>query len=418
MSLLRIFQPPADLSKTERRNYRNLQIDAIGVGLASAITPFLPVFLTHLNASSFQVGLLTSMPALAGLILSIPLGRFLQRQNKTIKWFTISRLAVIVCYALAVLAVLFLPEKLISIAVLATWALASIPQTMVNIAVTLVINEVAGPSHRFQLLTLRWTVMGVSTSLCVLGIGQLLDFVSFPLNYQIMFIVLVVGALVSCLNSLQITLSVRTPAPLSYENKPFKDQLIEYKNLILKEKPYLSFIFKRFIFLTGTALATPLIPLYLVKVVHASDGWISIINMVQTAVVVFGYFAWSRLSRRRGSHKVLLWTSLGVSLYTLAMALTRSTWLITFYAGLCGIFQSGVDLVFFDELMRLVPPEYSAIFVSISQSVQYLSSVFAPVVGTTIGDSFGLGVGLIIAAAIRFMGFALFLFPIKKAKTA
>lgn len=395
-----------------------MQIDAIGVGLANAAAPFLPVFLTHLNATSFQVGLLSSMPAATGLLLSIPLGRFLQHQPNIVRWFSIARLSVIACYALTGFASFFLPDQAVVIAILAIWALATIPQTIVAITFSVVMNAVAGPSGRFELMTRRWSVMGITTTICVLGNGQLLDRVVFPLNYQIMFIVLSLGGLISYYFSSHISIPFSIPTGLTYGKRALKSQVIEYKNLILSEKPYLSFIIKRFIFLTGTALAAPLIPLYLVKVVHATDGWISIINTVQTAVLVLGYFFWTRQSRKHGPSNVLIWTSLGVALYPLAMSLSQSTWQISAFAAMAGIFQAGLDLVFFDELMRTVPVEYSAIFVSFAQSIQYLSSVFAPVIGTSIGDSYGLGVGLMISAAIRFIGFILFLWPTLKQKFA
>ena len=59
-------------------------------------------------------------------------------------------------------------------------------------------------------------------------------------------------------------------------------------------------------------------------------------------------------------------------------------------AGLAGIFQAGLDLVFFDELMKTVPIEHSAHFVSIAQSLQYLSSFVAPLIGTTLASLIGL----------------------------
>ena len=416
MSLLRYFKPPANLSENVRKNYRNVQIDAIGVGLANAISPFLPVFLTHLNGSSFQVGLLSSMPALTGLILSVPLGRFLQRQPNIVKWFSIARLCVITCYALTGLASIFLTNKLIIIAILVIWAVATIPQTVVSITFSVVMNAVAGPDGRFELMSRRWSTMGITTTLSVLAIGQLLDSVIFPINYQIMFIVLSLGGLISYYYSSRILLPLTEPPPMSYAHQSLKANIVEYTGLIFKEKPYVSFIIKRFIFLTGTALATPLIPLYLVRVVHASDGWISIINVAQIAIMVVGYIVWTNQSRRIGTQKVLVLTSLGVALYPLAMALTHSTWQIATFSAFVGIFQAGLDLVFFDELMRTVPVEYSAIFVSFAQSIQYLSSVFAPVIGTTIGDAWGLGVGLIIAAAIRFIGFLTFLWPLLRRK--
>ncbi len=53
---------PQETDLTQKRNFRNVQIDAIGVSIATIAAPFLPVFLTRLGASNFQVGLLSSMP--------------------------------------------------------------------------------------------------------------------------------------------------------------------------------------------------------------------------------------------------------------------------------------------------------------------------------------------------------------------
>ena len=78
---------------------------------------------------------------------------------------------------------------------------------------------------------------------------------------------------------------------------------------------------------------------------------------------------------------MLLWTTLGLAIYPTLTAFTNRVELIVVYATLAGLFQAGLDLVFFDELMKTVPPEYSATFVSLAQSLQYVSMVASPLVG-------------------------------------
>lgn len=412
MSIRSLFAPPSNISAESQGNFRNVQIDAIGVGLANAASPFLPVFLTRLGASSFQVGLLSSMPAVTGLALSIPLGRWLQRQENIVKWFSLARLLVIASYALTGLAAFIFSETTLIYAVLAIWAIATIPQTIVSITFSVVMNAVAGPDHRFELMTRRWSTLGITTTFAVIAIGQLLDRLVFPGNYRIMFIILSLGGLISFYFSSHISIPPSIPQEIKGE-KSFRSQFTEYKNLISSQPQFNSFILKRFVFLTGNALAAPLIPLYLVRVVHATDGWISAINTAQTAVLVIGYFFWTAQSRKRGSRKVLILSTLGVSLYPMLMAFSTSTWQITVLAGICGIFQAGVDLVFFDELMKTVPVEYGAIFVSYAQGIQFLSSIIAPTAGTAIADSMGLPIGLMISALFRFAGFVMFALPQK-----
>jgi MFS family permease len=92
----------------------------------------------------------------------------------------------------------------------------------------------------------------------------------------------------------------------------------------------------------------------------------------------------------------------------LSAATTRVD-LIILFAGIAGLFQGGLDLVFFDELMKTVPVEYSATFVSLAQSMQYLSTIVAPLLGTWLADIIGLSGALWLSAAFRLVGFLLFL---------
>ncbi|MBI3732402.1 MAG: hypothetical protein HY259_02955 [Chloroflexi bacterium] len=58
--------------------------------------------------------------------------------------------------------------------------------------------------------------------------------------------------------------------------------------------------------------------------------------------------------------------------------------------------------------MKTVPPKYSATFVSLAQSAQYLSTVASPLLGTILADQVGIGGALVISAILRLGGFALF----------
>jgi hypothetical protein len=82
--------------------------------------------------------------------------------------------------------------------------------------------------------------------------------------------------------------------------------------------------------------------------------------------------------------------------------------IVAILAGVAGIFQAGIDLVFFDELMKTVPIEYSATFVSLAQSLQYLASIFGPLVGAQLSNTIGLSGVLLISGGLKFIGFLLF----------
>ena len=126
-----------------QRNQRSVIIDGIGVGIVTGIATFLAVFLARLGASPLLVGLLTSMPAFTGLLLAIPVGRMLERQTDIVPWYSRARVWVQATYAVTGILPFFMPLEYIPVAIIFIWAIATIPQTIVNITFTVVMGAVA-----------------------------------------------------------------------------------------------------------------------------------------------------------------------------------------------------------------------------------------------------------------------------------
>jgi Na+/melibiose symporter-like transporter len=223
------------------------------------------------------------------------------------------------------------------------------------------------------------------------------------------FIAFSVGGLISYTFSSRIRLEEMKP-PREAPGQTFRKRSSQLFKLVFSHHDFVQFSVKRYIFIFGTLLATPIFPIYYVKEVNANDAWIGLISTAQTAVLVIGYYFWTREHRKRGSRFVLLWTTFVLSLYPALVALTHQVQVIVILAGFSGIFQAGLDLVFFDELMKTVPVEYSPTFVSLSQGLHYSAAVFAPMLGTLLSGMMGLSEVLIISAIIRLVGFIMFTF--------
>lgn len=394
--------------KLQKQNFRYVQIDAVGVSISNVAAPFLPVFLTRLGATNFQVGLLSSMPGFTGLILAIFVGRFLQTRRNIVPWYSLSRLLVILCYALTGILTLMVSEQLVIIATLAIWAFATLPQTALAVAFSVVMNAVAGPAGRYALLSRRWTIFGLTGVIGTFIVTRVINLIDFPVNYAIMFMVLSLGGFFSFYFSRKITIPDSLAPPLATSASP-REGVQNYLTLLRANPVFLSFASKRFVYFSAVMLSTPIMPLFLVREVRATDAQIGVISMTMTIVMLVGYYLWPRVSRRFGGRLVLLATTFGMVLYpALSAATPRVEWIIV-YAGIAGFFQGGLDLVFFDELMKTVPAEYSATFVSLAQSMQYLSTILAPLLGTWLATYIGLGGALWLSAGLRLIGFVLFL---------
>ena len=400
--------PTEEQLQIQKRNFRNVQIDGVGVSISNISAPYLPVFLTRLGATNFQVGLLSSMPGVTGLFLALFVGRFLQTRKNVVPWYGLSRLLVIMCFALTGILTLFVQEKYLIIATLAIWAFATLPQTALAVAFSVVMNAVAGPAGRYALLSRRWAIFGITGVVGTFIVTRVIDLIDFPLNYAIMFMVLSLGGFLSYYFSNQIQIPDQTQSVIS-QTSTSTNGLKNYLALLRANPAFVSFASKRFVYFSALMLSLPVMPLYYVREIHATDSQIGSISMTMNLVMLVGYFMWPRLSAKFGGRFVLLATTFGMIFHPALSAATTRIELVILYAGLAGLFQSGLDLVFFDELMKTVPAEYSATFVSLAQSMQYFSMILAPLIGTWIANYIGLSGALWLSAGLRLIGFVLFL---------
>jgi MFS family permease len=405
-ALTRWFTRPANI---QQRNTRNVLIDGIGVGIVSGVATFLSVFLVRLGATPFLVGLLTSMPALTGIVLALPVGRLLERQRNIVPWYSRARVWVLGSYAITGLVPFIFPLEVAPIPIIVIWAIATVPQTIVNVAFTVVMGAVAGPDKRYYLMSRRWSILGVTTSVTVALAGWLLGLFRFPLNYQLVFIGSFLGGLLSFVFSSRIVIPNQDPAAAaSSRGLRRRDRLREGIAALRENATFSRFLLSQFVFRCGLTLALPLFPLYWVRELHASDGWIGVINTVNSGVLLVAYFIWSTLSRRNGARLVLLVCSFGLGFYPLLTGLTHTVTPLPLYAGMAGIFMAGIDLVLFDMLLSTCPPDHTASYVALYQLTIYVATFLAPTLGTFLADSFGPAPALFVSSGLRFAGAALF----------
>ena len=387
------------------RNQRSVIIDGIGVGIVGGIATFLAVFLARLGASPLLVGLLTSMPAFTGLLLAIPVGRMLERQTDVVPWYSRARVWVQATYAVTGLLPFFLPIDYIPTAVIIIWAIATIPQTIVNITFTVVMGAAAGPQRRQQLMSWRWSTLGAATALSVAGAGWLLEQFSFPINYQIVFLVSFLGGMLSFFFSSRIKIDT---TPSSQPHKTGLRALLSESVGMLREVPAFSrYITATFVFNCGIWMAMPLFPLYWVRVVKASDFQIGLVTTVNSGVLLFAYFVWARVTAKRGNLPVLFASTIALSLYPLLTGMTESIILITVLAGFAGFIGSGKDLVFFDLALETMPRDRVPSFVALQQLTGYVATLAMPLVGTFIATQFNYHIALYVAGGLRLVGVVL-----------
>ena len=84
-----------------------------------------------------------------------------------IPWYSITRLIFLAGYTLTGAVTIFAPKNIWIPAIVAIWALISIPQTVLSITFSVVMNHVAGEDGRFELMSRRWSLLSLVTAKAV-----------------------------------------------------------------------------------------------------------------------------------------------------------------------------------------------------------------------------------------------------------
>ncbi|MEP6637755.1 MAG: hypothetical protein ABJC39_00270 [Chloroflexota bacterium] len=382
--------------------------DSIAMGVVNAASPYLPVLIARLGGTAFTISLLTSIPAVAGFTLAIPIGQFLQRRGHAVRWYSTARLISNLSYALIGLAVALAPRPLVIPSIVAIWAIAAIPSTMGTVLFPIVMDGAAGPHGRLELMSRRWSYMGLTMAITVSIIGLFLDRVPFPVNYAIAFLSFSLGGIASYLFSRQFRIPQVDPPPRSGDHPSLRERLRRAMALVRSQPAFLDYSLRQLVFVAGTRLALPLIPLYYVTVVKAPDAWIGIIATGQSLALLSGYQFWKRQSRVRGTRIPLLIVMLITALYPAALSLTDQMAVVAVLATIASFFSAGVDLILFDELMRTVPRQYGVTFASIDTTLVNMATIVMPLVGAAISSLAGIETALRFSAFLSLCGLILF----------
>lgn len=389
----------------EARNIRRALTDGVGVGLGLAAAPFVPVLLARLGADNFAIGLWAALPALSRLLFGILAGRFLATRQNIVPWYSTARLLVFSTYGLIGVMPLLFPNNAVP-AIIGVGLLNTFPYAVLAVGMTVIMAQVAGTRGRYYLMSRRWAIAGVATALAV-GVGTIaLDLVVFPLNYTILFLGMASGGLISFYFSRQIDLPPNK-AKVNAVSAPPSNWRARFKGLA-SHPAFARFAGCHFVFRFGLAGFAPLIPLYYVRSLHATDGEIGLIVTISNVVPIFAYFLWSRVAKTHTARFMLLLTTAGVTLQPLLLPFGDSIRWAIVIALVVSLFQAGLDLAIFDALAKSLPHDQTPLFAGIYHTTLNLAMFLGPLTLTVVSERIGINNALWLASAICLAGIGSF----------
>ena len=385
-------------SQGMRDNFRRLYADIFWFGVLSGSTmAFVSIYAARLGASGLQIGLLTAGPALINLFFSLPTGRWLAGRPliKVTFWSALlQRLGYVLMISLPCL--LGSGGQILSL-ILVT-LLMSLPGTSLAIGFNALFAEVVPDEWRVEVVGKRNALLAVSQTFSTLLSGELLDRIVFPLNYQIVFGLGVVGA----------ALSTYYLARLQYDQSPpQRDKSAStWRSLVrfdLLRGRFGLFLGSYLLFYTFQYTCLPLFPLVYVNTLKLSDGMISLGNSLFYATMFLVSLRLSALATRFGHHRLLAVGAISFASYPFFLGLARGPGLYWVAAASGGISWGLVSASMLNRLMDQTPKEDRAAGMAFHNVVLSLGILIGSLSGPLIGEVLGPQPAVLVGAGLRLL---------------
>jgi len=407
--LNKLFQQNA-IPNEYRSNFLHLYLDIGWYGVVSGSTiNFLNVYATRLGATGYQIGLIGAMSAVVTLFLAIPAARWLEKQKIDRAMFWTS-----VYYRIGFLGLIFLPwlfsDSAQINAIIAVTFLMAIPLTPLGVGFNALFAEAVPNEYRAHVAGIRNITLSITFMVTSLLSGYILNKITFPIGYQIVF---AIGFFVAVMSSLHLYFikpigkgktpppTQPTPASTSQADSPRK--LSSLLRLDIWKTPYRKILLTLFGFHLAQYLAIPIFPIFNVRVLNLNDDQLGISTALFYLTVFLGSTQLRNVVHRLGNKRT---TGLGVAAmasYPIIVAYSHNI-AIFYLASIVGGFAwSLAGGAYANYMLEHIPPDDRPPYLAWYNIALNIAVLVSSLAGPAIADQIGLFNALILFGIMRFL---------------
>jgi len=391
-----------DPRHVRQRNIWHLYQDLVWLGLATAATSYISVYAIRLGASEGQLGLLTSVPSLLMVLLRIPAARLTERtadrKSLIVRSLLLRRLGYLVICLLPWLALLpgvrEIPPATLLVGVV---ILMSVPMVLSSAGWDSFFADVVPPRRRSRVVSMRSTMTALISLAMVPLMGSFLEWAPFPYNYQVIYLLAFVGAVVSLWHVHMI--KIRPTAEVARRHPPLG--FAEARRILWDSPEFSALVLGTFVYQLAISIASPLFSIYFVEYLGASESWIGWRLTLASMMSILAYRIWPTQIEKRGDVKMLIWASPMMALFPLLTGLTSSLTPNLFIVLLPRLFGSCVMLSRYSILLRVTPADRRPTYIAIYAILANVAAFVAPLVGVALVDVMGITRVFFVSAGLR-----------------
>jgi len=377
-------------------------------GMASTIAlnfsnNFFPIFaITILGATNYQIGLISSLPPLVALLMTIPAAILLNRANAQKKLVAMSVLLARLMF-LFIVTLVYLPSGSFQAwAFLAIIAFMSVPNTVANIGWQTLISGMISDSRRGEFFSDRNRLLTMVGLVSTLLIGILMKDASDSVGaYQALF------AIAFCFGLVEVFLLMKhEESTVSLDGPLLKKKLMEWS--IFKNSGYVWFLIAALFFNFAWQMAWGIFNIYHVRIVGATIFWISMFSVGNMLMQILTFPLWKKWAERQSNVRVFVWAAIGMATTPFMTVLSTNLYYLTLVQSISGFFLSGVVLLLFNLLLEQSPVESRTYCITTYNVLLAFIAFIAPQIGIWMLNAWGVEIAMYLNSALRLLSAALF----------
>lgn len=389
---------------------------AVGAIILNMANPFFSMFARRMGADDYQIGLISSLPALIGIMALIPGSLLVDKYENKKKIVSYLILLFGIMYPLAALTP-FLNKYNVTIFITII-ALMNWPFSVFNISWQSFFSDVMATrfNSAFTRRTHVSTIVGTTTALTA---GLLLSYI--PKNnseriimYQLFFFLAFILAIVQSWLLRRVSSS---PILKDTSNKPSNLSLIkECLNNLVVNKEFRVFTILAFIFHVSWHMGWPLFFIYQVDVVGINEAWLSYVNVAVGFAGIVTYSIWGKAIEKKGSQLILIIGMFGLALNALTMLLAHTKHILLIQSTITGLTFSAFTLAIFENLIEVVPKKNKTINIAMYTTLTFISQFVSPLIGVWIYKQTSIFFALAFVGIFRLLTTTLFVIRYLKSR--
>ncbi len=388
-------------------NARLLEIEVFWASLLSAAAAFNAAYALRLGASNAEIGLLSSIPALLALLITIPAGQFLNRRGRRMPW-VIASLALARLGYLLVALIPFLPVSRPGALVIWTLIALAAPTSFFGVGWNSMLADVVPERARARLFAIRNILAAAVVTAGTFVAARWLAVSRFPINYQVVYLVGFVGSVLSTIYIMQMRVPDSVVAPVPAQPITPRALLSGMRDAFGRHPDFTRIVVSTLAHGVGLWMIGPIYVLYYVRQLGASDAWIGTNAMIANLTPAIGYYIWQRIIARRGEKWALRLTISLIGFYPVLVGLTPNLTVILLWTALQGPIAAGINLGHFPLLLKVCPAEARPLYLGIYTTIMNIGAFIMPLVGVALADRIGFASVLIAGGVMCLLGSSLF----------